>query len=255
VSQPSERLTRRTLPESDEHIARLDPDVRRRLGEVWTERVQSELGAGSGFAILVTELFELGADPAVLRLATKATYDEVRHAELCRLLAEAYLGRPVIGPKPKRVSMPEHPGASETLRKHLHVVGLCCINETLAAGFVEACMEESEAPLVRTIQREHLEDEVQHARVGWAHLGSAAVDAQTKREIGLFLPRILGANLALWRSRLDTLPEEGVPAHGYPSRSRLLRSIDETVRDVILPGFSHVGVSAPATRSSEAAPL
>ena len=72
-------------------------------------------------------------------------------------------------------------------------------NETLAAGFVEACLEESEAPLVRTIQREHLQDEVQHARVGWAHLSSASVDAKTRREIARFLPRLLGANLALWR--------------------------------------------------------
>jgi hypothetical protein len=242
-----ERLTRRELPDVDPEIEKLDPEVRALVGGIWADRARSELGAGSGFAIVVTELYALGADATVLRLATKAAYDEVRHAELCRVLAEAYLGRPIEPPRAKRVGMPKHQ-ADETLEMHLHVVGLSCINETLAAGFVEACLETAEAPLVRTIQREHLMDEVEHARVGWAHLASPIVDDETKRRIGAFVPRLVKANVSLWRSRIAELPEHGVPGHGYPTRARMLRAIDETMTTVVLPGFAHVGVPLTAAR-------
>lgn len=242
----TERLTRRPLPEHDALIEQLDPGTRRTLGRIWADRAQSELNAGSGFAIVVTELYELGADNAVIRLATRAAHDEARHSELCRLLAEAYLGEPVPSPRPKRVGMPQHAGVDDSLRRHLHVVGLCCINETLAVGFVEACLETTEAPLVRAVQHEHLTDEIDHARVGWAHLASEAVDARTRGGIGELLPRLLRANLSLWRSRIAELPEEGVAAHGYPPRERLLRAVDETVQGVILPGFRHVDITLPA---------
>ena len=116
------------------------------VGAIWRERAQSELNAASGFAIVATELFELGAPTVVLELATRAVHDEVRHAELCRGLAERYLGEPVPAPIAKRVSMPRHAGADATLVKHLHVVGLCCVNETIAAGFLEACLEATDAP-------------------------------------------------------------------------------------------------------------
>ncbi len=210
------------------------------IGAIWQERAQSELNAASGFAIVLTELFELGAPSAVLELASRAVNDEVRHAELCRGLAERYLGRPVPPPVAKRVSMPRHPGADATLRKHLHVVGLCCINETLAAGFLEACLEATDDPDVRPLAKEHLADEVQHARVGWAHL--ASVDAATRQAIGPFVPRLLKANVACWARRLQILPREGVAGHGIPTRARALASLDETVREVVLPGFGAVGI-------------
>ncbi len=235
-------LTRRPLPDHDPQIEALDPDTRRQIGEIWAERARSELGAGSGFAIVVTHLYRLGADPLVIRLATKAAHDEVRHAELCRLLAEAYLGRAIEMPRPKRVGMPAHEGASEALRMHLHVFGLCCLNETIAAGFVEACLETSEAPLVRAIQREHLADEVDHARVGWAHFASDAVSDEIRAGVSAWAARLVKINRGVWHDRIGALPEAGVPAHGYPSRARLIRAVDETIRDVVLPGLAHVGI-------------
>ena len=239
-----ERLSRRPLPEHDAHIESLAPEQRALLGGIWAERAQSELDAGSGMAIVVTELYQVGADPAVIRLATRAAHDETRHAELCRLLAEAYLDEPVDKPRPQRVTMPEHPGAPRELLPHLHVVGLCCINETLAAGFLEACLEDADAPLVAAVQREHLADDVEHARVGWAHLASQAVDDAIRRGVQEMLPRLLRANRSIWGKAIAELPEAGVPGHGYPPRERLLQAIDETLRTVVVPGFRHVGLRA-----------
>jgi hypothetical protein len=236
--------TRRPLPERDEEIEALDPATRALLARIWTERAKSELGAGSGFAIVVTELYALGADPRVLELATAAAADEVKHAALCLQLASAYAGAPVLGPRPKRVGMPRHTGADDVLRMHLHVVGLACINETIAAGFVEACVHAAHAPLVRAIHLEHFGDEIEHGRVGWAHLASSAVDDSTRADIAAWVPRLLRANRTLWRRRIAELPEHGVPRHAYPPRAELLDAVDRAIRDVVVPGFAHVGVRA-----------
>ncbi len=227
--------TKRVTQSDDPYIDALAPNDRKRLGEIWKARAKSELGAGSACAIVVTELYELGARHEVIALATAASHDEVRHADLCRQLAEAYLGEPVPMPRPKRVSMPTHPGADETLVKHLHVVGLSCVNESLAVSFVEACLRGVKAPTVRPILKSHLEDEIRHARYGWAHLASLSDDERAR--IGAFVPRILEANVALWRSRLAELPAEDFSEHGYPPRSVLLETVDQAIRELIIPGF------------------
>lgn len=236
------RPTRRALPERDEEIDALPAPARAALARIWAERTKSELGAGSGFAIVVTELYALGADAKVLGLATRAAQDEVKHAELCHLLACAYAGGALPMPRGKRVGMPPHRGADETLRAHLHVVGLSCINETIAAGFVETCVQHATAPLVRAIQLEHLGDEIEHARVGWAHLASGAVDDATRASVAKWIPRLLKANVTHWRERIAALPEEGVAGHGYPPRPEMLAAVDRAVEEVIKPGFTHVGV-------------
>lgn len=176
----------------------------------------------------------------VLELATRAVHDEVRHSELCRGLAEHYRREPVPPPKAKRVSMPSHPGAPEDLVPHLHVVGLCCINETLAAGFLQACLDVTDDPHARPLAKSHLADEVQHGRVGWAHL--AHVDDRVRQAVGEFVPRLLEANVRRWASRLPILPEAGVPGYGIPTRDAAMAAIEHTVRSVIMPGFQHVGV-------------
>ena len=219
----------------------LGDEERATIGAIWRERAQSELNAASGFAIVLGELFELGAAPAVLELASEAVHDEVRHAEICRGLAERYLGAPVAPPIAKRVSVPTHPGADAALVRHLHVVGLACVNETLAAAFLEACLEETtEDAEVRALAKQHLADEVRHGRVGWAHL--ATLDAATREAIGAFVPRMVKANMVRWARRLRILPAEGIPGHGLPSRALALTRLDECVRGVILPGFRHLGV-------------
>ena len=229
----------------DPLIAALDPATRSMLGDLWAERAQSELNAGAGFSVVVTELYALGADPAVIRLATRAAHDEVRHAERCQILARAY-GREV-RLKPKAVAMPPHRGADDRLRKHLHVIGLCCINETLAAGFIEACLRACRSRLVRSIHLEHLQDEIDHGRIGWAHL--ATLDDATKAAIAPWVPRLIRVNRRHWQLRIAELPEQGVPGHGYPPQARLFEAIDETLTQVVIPGFRHVGID-PRPRQS-----
>jgi hypothetical protein len=224
------------------------------LGSIWADRARSELGAGSGFAQVVVGLYAVGARPEVLSLATRAAGEEVDHARACHRLAELYLGEPVDMPRPKKVSMPPHRGATDALRATLHVIGLCCFNETVAAEFVARCLDASEAPSVRRSSSIHLRDEIGHARVGWAHLGSGVLDAADRRRIAGWMPRLVRANGEAWLRRVRTLPERGVPGHGYPPRTDLEAAVRRALRELVVPGLGEAGIDV-ARAAREAAAL
>ena len=237
----------------DALLRALAPDVRRRVGEIWRERAKSELGAWSGFAQVVVGLYSIGASPEVLALATQAAHEEVEHARACRALAELYLGEAVEMPRPKKVSMPVHRGATDPLRATLHARGLSGINETLAAEFVARCLDASEASAVREASQKHLRDEIGHARVGWAHLASGALDAADRAAIAEWMPRLVRANGELWLARVRTLPEEGVARHGYPPVRELEDGVRHALRTVVVPGLAHVGIDATGAARAVAA--
>jgi hypothetical protein len=240
----------RQLPDRDPTIDALAPETRAMLAAVWARRAASELGAGAAFAEVERALAALGADDSVLELARRAVEDEPRHAELCRRLAEAYAGAPVAAPvPPDAVAMPRHDGADAALTRHLHVVTMCCINETIACGFVEACLADATGPLIVAIHREHLADEIHHARIGWAHLASPRLDPGVRAAIARWLPRLLEANLRHWEQRIATLPADGVPGHALPPVATLVAAARRSVETVVLPGFDHVGVDTTAARA------
>lgn len=237
----------------DPALRALRPEVRRRVGKIWRERARSELGAGSGFAQVVVGLYSIGARPEVLALATSAAHEEVEHARACHALAELYLGREVAMPRPKKVSMPPHRGATDPLRATLHTIGLSCINETIAAEFVARCLDASEASAVREASQKHLRDEIGHARVGWAHLGSGVLDASDRSAVAAWMPRLVRANGELWLARVRTLPEEGVPGHGYPPVRDLEDAVRRALTTVVVPGLAHVGIDATGAARAAAA--
>ncbi len=237
-------MSERPLPERDETIEALAPAARTLLAALWRGRSAHELEAGAAFALVQADLVALDADPVVLAMAARAVADEPRHAALCGRLATLYGAPDEPLPAPVAVELPRHEGADPELRRHLHVTAMSCINETIACAFVEACLAEAEGPLVRAIHREHLADEIQHARLGWAHLASARVDDRVRAGLTRWLPRLLEANVALWRRRIAELPADGVPGHALPPSRVLDAAVVAAVRDLVRPGFAHVGVAA-----------
>ncbi len=240
-------------PSRDPDVDALSRSTRETLGAIWAERARSELGAGSGFAQVVVGLYAIGATPDVLALATRAAHEEVEHARSCHHLAELYLGRPVDMPRPKRVSMPRHGRVTDAFRATLHVVGLCCFNETIAAEFVARCLDASEAKTVREASSKHLRDEIGHARVGWAHLASGVLDAKDRRSLATWMPRLVRANGRQWMERVQTLPDRGVPGHGYPSVRDLERGVRHAMQTIVVPGLAEVQIDATAAAREAAA--
>src|SRR5262249_45765141 len=155
-------------------------------------------------------------DPSLIELAARAVDDEMRHTELSRRVASRYAQRDIPPTPILPLSVPRHERASDRLRHVLHVVGQCCMNETIASSFLETTL--APARLATSAPRGVVSDEVDHGRVGGALLGS--LDDRTRHEVEPWLPSMAIANLRMWRTAPRTYPEGStLAAHGLPSET------------------------------------
>jgi hypothetical protein len=230
------------LPLDDTSVDELAPKVRAQLAKHWEQRSVSELRVASVFSVLARELFEEGADPPVIQICARAVSDEVRHSEICRLLAERYAGHEVPWPKPGPVPMPLHARAPARLRPTLRAAAMGCINETIASAWLEASLKETTAKLPHAAIRELMADDVHHSRLGWAHIASDRVTTKMRAELAGWLPRLLQAAAGPWLKDARGYGA-GVPAHGSPSSETTLHAVRTTIREVVLPGFAALGVA------------
>ncbi len=231
----------------DASIEQLAEEQRLQLAALWQMRADSERSVGSVFTQLVADLTETGAHPEVIALARRAMADEQRHARVCAELAAAYRGDDVREASPLSVRLPDY-GEPQRMRAALHAVNLCCIGETIATAFVEACHADCASwAELRELHGRHLADEIHHARVGWAHLASLSLDE--RRHIATHLPELMRAQVRTWEERIALLPEHGIAGHGYPPRAALIAVVYAAIRDVVLPGFDYVEIDTRAIRA------
>lgn len=240
-------VTSRPLP-ADETIADLSPLQRCTLADVWLGRAASERRVADSFVVVRDALASLGAAEELVALATRAIDDEMRHAELSREVASRYAREALAHPPRLALAIPVHAGASDRLRHVLHVVGQCAFNETIASTFLEAALVEATAPLARAALRELLSDEIDHARIGWALLGS--IEPALLHEVEAWLPAMAIANLRMWRETNRTYGRDAELAmHGAPRVESVENALIVAFRDLILPGFEHLGLATEAMRT------
>lgn len=236
------KLTSRPLPLDDDTIDTLTDVERRELTAVWIGRAATERRVADAFAEIRDALTELHAEPSLIALAARSIDDEYRHAELSRVVASRFAGEELDAPPLLPLEVPEHPGASPELRRTLHVVGQCSLNETTASAFLETCLAHAKAPLATAAVRELLSDEVDHARIGWSFLST--VRPALRAEIAPWLLPMTRGNLRIWRTR--TSPSEASPdvlaAHGAPPIDVIDEALVGAVRDLVIPGFDALGI-------------
>ncbi len=234
------------LPFGDRSVDRLDDATRARVVRHWERRAQSEYRVGRCFAELWPRLRDVGGSAAAVVRCRDGADEETRHAELCLRLADAYRGAPgavaFAG-----ATLPSF-GCDEPFEVLLLVASASCINETVAIGWLSACLQKAETPLARAANRVHLREEMEHARFGWAHLASSAVSAEMKADLAAWLVPILEANVPRWHTPDPDLPETGVHGHGLLSQQASVLAIDDAVEHVVIPGFAHVGIDVTAAR-------
>lgn len=165
--------------------------LEKQLSIHWEERSLLELRAGAYFAQLLTELLTVGADPEVLELVARAPHDEVRHAEICRQTAATYGKRDVPWPAPGPTAMAEHEGVPREFVPTLHVVSMCCVNETIAGAWLEACYAMATARIAKRAIRGLLREEIDHGRIGWAHLASKHVTPRMRKSLAKWAPHLI----------------------------------------------------------------
>jgi hypothetical protein len=148
--------------------------------------------------------------------------------------------------------VPRHPSAPLRERALLHVVEMCCLNETFTGVYFTETLARADDPVARAAVESLLEDEIDHGRVGWAHLaaccregwGQAVVSAALPALLARAVGAIMGPATAA-RAPADRVLEAHALLHGA-SIAALYRS---ALADVVLPGFDAVGVDTAAARA------
>jgi hypothetical protein len=211
-------------------------------------RAGLELQGAAAFEAVSRALVELRAPASIVELSMRAVSDELRHSNVYMTLAHAYADGDLPEPRPASISIPRYPSVGAHAERLLQIVGMCCINETMACSFLALCFAGARVPMVREGIRQILEDEIRHARVGWAYLGASDVGEGERRLVSAWLLPILREQWAHWREHIGSLPQGDLAEHGCPSPVAIEQASFESIRTLVLPGFARAGVDIAAAR-------
>jgi hypothetical protein len=223
--------------------------IRARVAATWAFRTRAEIEATARFARIATELAEVGATPIVVRGAADASADELRHRDLCARLAAKWGEPNALAHEPPRSRI----GRSEMdPRDRLlwEMVAVCCISETMNTSLMTRCMEVAKDEEIRSTLRELLEDEVRHARLGWAHLAAERSEGrgQFLRDV---LPLLLEASVE--PGFLEGPPPnpwtDALYDYGELPWAELVQIYRDTLNLVVFPGLDAVGVDTAKGRA------
>jgi hypothetical protein len=228
--------------EPDETIARLPESSRRHAAATHSRRAALELQGAAAFTAVTQALLELRAPTAIIDLSARAVPEELRHSEIYMTLARAYSDAPLQAARASSIDIPKYPAAGADGERLLRVVGMCCVNETMACSFLKLCFAGAKAPTARKAIQEILEDEIRHARVGWAYLGSSDVGPAERRLISSWLTPILRSQWSHWQDHIATLPAIDLIEHGCPSPEAIERASRASIDALVLPGLARAGV-------------
>jgi len=225
------------------------PDrVRSLAGAAWAFRWQVEVEAEERFGRMARQLQALGSPASIVELARRAAADESRHAAHCARLAAQY-GRPV----PARPPPPPPPVAPADLPERAAVTyeltAACCVTESVSVAVLTALLPAARDPALRSVLHELAEDEVVHARLGWAHLAG-----EHRRGAASFLAPYLPAMLAgsvepeLFGPAEPGADDPALLEAGVLPHLRQRELFVQSLREVVFPGLEACGVDPGAGR-------
>ena len=245
---------KRAAPEARSFEDVVDPVIeaasaedRARLAAIWEKRAGLELHVASGFSSLLVELLEHGSTQMVYEICSQAVRDEVHHAQISAEMAAKYRGDAPQWPEPSLNHVPTFSPTKGAMHATLFVIAKCCINETVACGVLEAARAQAKSPLAKAALSTILSDEVEHARAGWAHLASAWVTPDMRRELPPWLHRLLSVKLRELVEEDGPLPGENSAIHGMLSRRKSREVVYATLVDVMFPGYRRAGIDTSLT--------
>ncbi len=224
--------------------------ARRVAVAVWRQRRRVERQAAQRFERLARELAGVGADAAVIALAQTAAEDERRHAALCETLVVHFGG----APSPPDDAVVAAPigirGMTKRQRVLFEVVAMSCVTETLSTALLGALVERASDPHVYDTMHSILRDEIQHSRLGWAHL-AAEHAAGASDIVGVHLPAMLEATVRdeLFSGDGEHDLQDRLSGMGALSRGERLDTFCKVMTTVVFPGLQRFGVDVgPAHR-------
>ena len=210
---------------------------------MWRYRERIELEAADQFEWLAGELAAVGASPAVVELAREAAADERQHALLCRQLVDRF--EPGLAPLPPAPVQRLGPHRLARRDAVLYAcVAMSCVTETLSAALLlhmrAAATDERVAATVHHI----LKDEIDHSRLGWAHLAAEA----GRGDVGWLADHVPAMLREAMAADLEPMAAKGqdLSAYGILPAARVHAIVRQTVTEVIAPGLARHGVETGA---------
>jgi len=237
------------MTDDDPTINGLDDPTRQLLSVLWQRRAENEMRTSTVFANLYLALVHEAAHPTVLAIAAAAVADELRHAEIATKVAARYRGRPTALPAVTPLEAPLFDGCTAAESRLLFPILQSCLNETIAAAYLKVCWDQAAGPIVRGALHSILQDEIEHSRLGWAHLGSDRVNGAMREMVGQALPQLLAAVVPQWLDDPGGDYARAPAGHGTLAPSVMVGLVREAIERIILPGFEHVGVDSRAARA------
>jgi rubrerythrin len=207
--------------------------------EAWRFRTLVERQAVTRFAHFADELPHHGF-ASLAALAAQASDDERRHAALCLDLAET-LNAPAITPDAGWAAprlAPKRFGPREALI--YEVVAQCCVGETESMATLSTLMEQMAPSRYRDAVHEIARDEVTHARLGWALLEQ--MPAAPTFLHGHLVSMLEAGGGPLFQAAVRGSDDAELVAWGVLPHRLKRRVFEETLREVIVPGFTRSGI-------------
>lgn len=227
-------------PETAELALKLDEQQRQELRNFWLGRAHGELTTALSFEFMLEDLRALGAPRSLLELAESAIADEHRHVDWClrfaRLLSDEPCHAELGGTRPVTFD-----GASEHDNRLLRSVFGGCFSETVAVQVLLASQAGLTLDSARRLNRQHVAEEVRHARLGWGLVAWPELGARDRSMLAAFVPAMTSLTRALWTAP-DRAADPQLEALGYLSVQLIEGAMTQAFDEVILPGLEHNGI-------------
>jgi hypothetical protein len=220
---------------------RLSESARHAVAAMWRYRERVEHEAAALFAALAGEL-DAARLPSLAARARTAADDERRHALRCRAIVAAC--QPDLAPLlPRAISVAPPAPEPDPARRALYAsVAMGCVTETLSCALLIAMRDDADFGPTRAAVDEIVKDEIEHSRIGWAHLATAAA----RGDVTWLAPHIVAMRTAALTHEIEEVPTmEDLSGYGILPRARVATIVEATWRDVIVPGFAHHGIRTP----------
>jgi hypothetical protein len=222
------------------------PAALRHAGRLWAHRAVAELDAAARFARLLELLRAAGARAVVVDMARAAVDDEHRHHTRCVALANRF------GIRVDDTARAPAPALAAGLRTAVEqalyeTVAMSCVTESLSTALLMEIRAAAADDEVAATVDEILRDEVDHARLGWAHLAAEA----PRRDLGFLGPRLPAILAHTVHEEIFATDDGGplaleVAGLGGLPRPRRRAVLVQSMHDVVFPGLRHHGVDTSA---------
>lgn len=216
---------------------------------VWRLRERIEWQAHSLFASLAVDLEACGEGGEVAVLARQASRDEERHAGHCRNLVRRF-GGAALAPVPHETTRLGPPQLLRAQRALFTSVALSCVTETFSTALLFELRRLAIDRAVRETVNTILKDEVDHARIGWAHLGAAARRSSVSW-LSPHVPAMLRAAMGAAGGHEEEVDLD-LAGYGILRRSNAMSIFRDVAEQVLFPGLERFGIDTrEASRTFE----